>query len=153
MIMKIKMKKINDYEDIKKGMKLKCISENYTGSVKMLNGCLQTDCEGFGWYPISELDLDNIRIIKMSKKKTEERETLKAGEPHPSAYKAREFISRIPLKDLMMYQESFSSCALEDNRLAEVCSGTLHRLMNGLPVSDRYVLGLAWYLKCAKEKN
>ena len=46
--------------------------------------------------------------------------------------------------DLAGWQEAFSSCAIEGNRLAEVCSETLRRLLIGEPVSDRYVLGLAW---------
>lgn len=87
-----------------------------------------------------------------NKKKTEERGTLRAGEPHPSAHKARDFILNMPLEKLMAYQGSFSSCAIEGNRLGEVCAETLHRLMKGQPVSDRYVLGLAWYLKSAEEK-
>lgn len=40
--------------------------------------------------------------------------------------------------------ESFSSCAIEGNRFAEVCGETLRRVMQREPVSDRYVLGLAW---------
>lgn len=43
-----------------------------------------------------------------------------------------------------MWQESFSSCAIDGNRLAEVCSETISRLINNQPVSDRYLLGLAW---------
>ena len=40
--------------------------------------------------------------------------------------------------------ESFASCAIDGNRFAEVCGETLRRVMTGEPVSDRYILGLAW---------
>ena len=78
---------------------------------------------------------------------------LKQGEPHPAAKKALEYISSLGFKELMMYLESFSSCAIEGNRLAEICSETLHRLLHKLPVSDRYLLGLAWTLRNMEEKK
>lgn len=43
--------------------------------------------------------------------------------------------------------ESFSSCAIDGNRFAEVCGETLRRVMNHEPVSDRYILGLAWAIR------
>jgi hypothetical protein len=45
---------------------------------------------------------------------------------------------------MFMWSEAFASCAIEGNRLAEVCSETLNRLLNSQPVSDRYILGLAF---------
>ena len=74
------------------------------------------------------------------------RGTLRDGEPHPSAVKAFEFVKSLSPKDLMQWRESFASCAIEGNRLAEVCGETLDRILNGKPVSDQYVLGLAWCL-------
>ena len=74
--------------------------------------------------------------------KTTEPGTLKTGEPHPAAYKAQQWIARQSPDSLTMWLESFSSCAIEGNRLAEVCGETLRRLLNGEPVSDRYLLGL-----------
>jgi hypothetical protein len=59
------MKKIDDYDEIKEGMKLKSISENYKGNVELINGVLQTDCMGCGFEPISELDLDDILILSL----------------------------------------------------------------------------------------
>ena len=47
-------------------------------------------------------------------------------------------------KDLSSYIEPFASCAIAGNRLAEVCSETLRRLIDHEPVSDRYLMGLAW---------
>lgn len=77
---------------------------------------------------------------------TETSDTLKLGEPHPSALSALEYIRSIPPDKLGMYRESLASSAMSGNRLAEVCFGTLLRLINGEPVSDRYLLGLAWTL-------
>lgn len=80
--------------------------------------------------------------------------TLGADEPHPAAYKAREWIAKLSFSDLMIWKESLASCAIEDNRMAEVCLETLNRLLEGKPVSDRYVLGLAWVMKTGmKEKD
>lgn len=73
--------------------------------------------------------------------------TLDVGEPHPSSHSALSWISRLGMQQLAMAQESYSSCAIEGNRHAEICSETLRRLMNSEPVSDRYLLGLAWSLR------
>jgi len=78
---------------------------------------------------------------------TEDRSTLKPGEPHPCASYALEYIRKLSWNELAILQESLSSCAIEGNRLAEVCGGTLRRLMNHEPVSDRYVLALAWMVR------
>ena len=81
------------------------------------------------------------------------RGTLKDGEPHPIAYAAKDYIASLGVPKLMMYLESYSSCAIEGNRLGEICGETLDRLMHGQPVSDRYILGLAWSLKNMEEKR
>ena len=73
--------------------------------------------------------------------------TLKDNEYHPAADSAKEYLVKLGYKKLMVWQESFASCAIEGNRLAEICSETLNRLMTGRPVSDRYLLGLAWTIK------
>ena len=77
---------------------------------------------------------------------------LNLGEPHPAARSALEWISSLGSK-LYLYQESFSSCSIEGNRLAEICAETLRRLIAGEPVSDRYLLGLAWTLKGMEEES
>lgn len=77
----------------------------------------------------------------------EERGTLKVGEPHPSSLNALTWIKSLPIEQLFQWQNAFSSCAISGNRLAEVCSETLSRLMEGRPISDRYLLGLAWSLR------
>ena len=75
------------------------------------------------------------------------RGTIVAGEHHPAADSALQYLGSLGVAKCAMYQESFSSCAIEGNRLAEICSETLSRLTAGKPVSDRYVLGLAWEIR------
>jgi hypothetical protein len=62
------------------------------------------------------------------------------------AQHALDYIRGLGLDKLSKYMEAFSSCAIEGNRLGEVCSETLNRIMTGKPVSDRYVMGLAFAL-------
>ena len=45
------------------------------------------------------------------------------------------------------------SLALEGNRLAEMCSETLRRLLAKEPVSDRYLLGLVWTIRDMEEQD
>ena len=79
--------------------------------------------------------------------------TLADNEPHPAAYRAKEWIAGLHPDDLFRWQESFASCSISGNRLAEGCSETLSRLMSGQPVSDRYVLGLAWTMRFDFKKS
>lgn len=72
---------------------------------------------------------------------------LRLGEYHPAAESAMRWIRERGSHDLMMWQEAFASCAISGNRCAELCSETLRRLMAGEPVSDRYLLGLAWAMR------
>ena len=77
----------------------------------------------------------------------EERVNLKIGEPHPSAINALTWVKNQPIEQLMQWQSAYASCAISGNRLAEICGETLRRLLNGEPVSDRYLLGLAWSMR------
>jgi hypothetical protein len=70
---------------------------------------------------------------------------LKVGETHPSSQIAYDYIMK-NCGDMYILMESLSSCAIEGNRSAEVCAGTLSRLLRREPVSDRYLMGLAWFL-------
>jgi len=72
---------------------------------------------------------------------------LAALEPHPAAYDARAWIASLPPMTLYKWLDAFSSCAINSNRLGEICAETLSRLLNGQPVSDRYILGLAWAMR------
>jgi hypothetical protein len=73
-----------------------------------------------------------------------DRSVLADKEPHPSVEIARTFLLKKMDEglELYMWQEALASCAIEGNRLAEVCLGTLNRLVNKEPVSDRYFMGL-----------
>lgn len=76
-------------------------------------------------------------------------DTLSIGEIHPSAHDAMDWYKEFVVSDVkrwMIIQESIASTALSGNRLAEVMFGTVERLKKGEPVSDRYLLGLCWYL-------
>ena len=53
-----------------------------------------------------------------------------------------ERLRAMSIENRMMLLESMSSAAIEGNRLAEVCAGTLDRIISGKPVGDRYVCGL-----------
>lgn len=83
----------------------------------------------------------------------EDRSTLEIGEQHPSSESALRYISSLGLEKLTKYLEAYSSCAIESNRLGEICAGTLNRLLKQEPVSDRYLLGLAWSLKTMEENT
>ena len=80
-----------------------------------------------------------------------QRGTLKKGEPHPAAFGAKEYLMGLGVEKLMTYLEAYSSCAIEGNRLGEICGETLHRLIKGEPVSDRYILGLGFSIKTMEE--
>jgi len=77
--------------------------------------------------------------------------TLDIGEPHPAAFVAQQFIADLPPAKLAVWQEAFASCSIENNRSGQICGETLRRLMNGEPVSDRYILGLAFTIKEGQE--
>lgn len=86
----------------------------------------------------------------------EDRSTLTTEEYHPAADSAmvwiKWFISSDPLRWLQI-KEALASTALSGNRMAEVCLGTIERLANSEPVSDRYLLGLCWFLRDSFERD
>lgn len=81
--------------------------------------------------------------------------TLNLTEPHPAAEDARvwlmRYVRRHPANKLHMLLEAFASTGMSGNRLAEICSGTLSRLLKGEPISDRYLLGLVWTIRSMEE--
>ena len=79
--------------------------------------------------------------------------SLKDGEAHPAAHGALEYLNALSFEERQDFLLTFSSLAIEGNRLAEVCFGTLRRLIDGEPVSDRYLLGLAWEIKSIVERR
>lgn len=72
---------------------------------------------------------------------------LAEDEIHPVAGNCLEYIRAIPPEMLDRYRRTFALEAKDGNRLAQVCEGTLNRLLSKQPVSDRYLMGLAWTLR------
>lgn len=69
---------------------------------------------------------------------------------HPAAVPAKEWYVNWMAQNPAAYlefKEAIASLALSGNRLAEICLGTIERLETGQPVSDRYILGLAWMVR------
>ena len=69
--------------------------------------------------------------------------TLNANEPHPAIESAKTYIASLGFEKLYLYLESFSSCAIENNRLGEICAETLRRYLAHEPISDRYFFGIS----------
>lgn len=77
----------------------------------------------------------------------EERGTLKPGEYHPGADIAMTYIRAFLAKhDGGMTLEALSSVGLSGCRSSEICAETLRRVLFQEAVSDRYLMGLAWFL-------
>lgn len=75
--------------------------------------------------------------------------TISPTEHHPAADQAMKWYSQWKRADVQRYfmtKEAMASTALSGNRTAEICFGTMERLENSEPVSDRYLLGLTWTL-------
>ena len=83
----------------------------------------------------------------------ENRGTLQEGEHHVAADIVLTYLKGLSPEKLAAHQEALSSCAIEGNRMAEVCSETLRRVLAHEPVSDRYLLGLAWTIRDMEEKQ
>jgi hypothetical protein len=83
----------------------------------------------------------------------DDRDTLREGEHHPAAYDALQYVKSLHPVRLSLWMELFASCAIEGNRMAEVCAATLERVMRGEGVGERYILGLAWYIRSGEEKR
>lgn len=79
-------------------------------------------------------------------------DTLSDKEYHPSARFAYYWLKGRDFAELATWLESFTSVAIEGNRLAEICAGTLQRFLRGEPVSDRYLLGLVYAMRFIEEK-
>ena len=80
---------------------------------------------------------------------------LPIGVPHPAAVSAYEYIGKMPLLEMISWEEAFASTfiANPNSLLAEVCLSTIQRMMNGQPVGDRFILGLAWTIRNMIEKE
>lgn len=80
-------------------------------------------------------------------------DTLAEREAHPAAFMAKEWLATLSPGELAIYAEAFALTAINGNRLGEICSGTIQRLLNSEPVSDRYLLGLAWAIRVMEERS
>lgn len=73
---------------------------------------------------------------------------LSIGEYHPASKSAMEYVRKKTLEtDFFILKESIASTAIDGNRCSEICLETLTRIETGQNVSDRYLLGLAWFLR------
>jgi hypothetical protein len=80
---------------------------------------------------------------------TDSEYTLNPGEYHPSANLAMNYLkSRMldPYKWNLLV-EAIANSSLASNRIAQLCYGTIKRLEEKQPISDRYLLGLVIFLK------
>lgn len=72
---------------------------------------------------------------------------LGSTEFHPAARSAYRWLKGFMVTNTEEYTRTkfaLRMAAESGNRQAEVCMGTIDRLAAGQPVSDRYLLGLAW---------
>lgn len=79
-----------------------------------------------------------------------EQGTLKENEYHPSADNAMAWLQDFTLNNPVQWiqiKESIASTALSGNRLSEILMSTIDRLDTKQPVSDRYLLGLTWFIR------
>jgi hypothetical protein len=74
----------------------------------------------------------------------EKKYALEADEYHPAAVSAFKHILSLGEPALREWLDIFATGAIEGNRLAAICHETLTRILEHKPISDRYLLGLAW---------
>lgn len=91
----------------------------------------------------------------MSDYKDKPEHTIPEGSYHPAADDAMQWLKKFMVTDphrYLMIKEAIYSTALSNNDLANYCVGTIERLAAGEPVSDRYLLGLAWLVRDMAEQ-
>jgi hypothetical protein len=75
---------------------------------------------------------------------------LKPAEVHPVAYHCLTYLQRIfkerPFLSACL-SHTYSTTAIESNRIGEVCGETLRRYLKGEALGDRYIIALAWSIK------
>lgn len=72
---------------------------------------------------------------------------IQADEHHPAANSAYRWLKGFMVtnsEDYAKYRLAIEMAAQVGNRQAQICWGTIQRLKFGEPVSDRYLMGLAW---------
>jgi hypothetical protein len=76
-------------------------------------------------------------------------DTLEKGEWHPISGRVLDYINSFNIDELLILKNSINKIKHESgcsDKVTDVCMGTLDRIINGEPVSDLYLLGLAWFL-------
>lgn len=100
------------------------------------------------------IDTERNSPEEMSKFKDKPEYNIPETSHHPSADDAmrwlKQFMTGNPKKYLMI-KEAIYSTALSGDDLANYCVGTIERLAASEPVSDRYLLGLAWLVRSMAE--
>lgn len=92
---------------------------------------------------ITEFHVGEMETLGISEEEYYEY-NLRPAEQHPSKIEAFRFLSDLGIEKLLMYQEAYSTTAIEGNRTSKICLETLKRVLKREPTSDRYLLGLAW---------
>lgn len=83
-----------------------------------------------------------------------DQDSLEIGEIHPAARSAFEYIkNQMATIEWIVLEEAIASTALSGERDSNIYLGTIKRLRNNEPVSDRYILGLAWFFKRLEEES
>jgi hypothetical protein len=124
-----------------------------TGRITAPNGT-SAECSNCGGTGLAPSGFEK-RFVGEAQDPEPDNGTIQEGEYHPAADSAMAYVRHWAISDptrLLMTQESFASTALSGNRLAEICHETLRRMMDGEPVSDRYLLGLAWTIRDMEAK-
>ena len=69
----------------------------------------------------------------------------------------REYVNKwwaeVGFLEISSWIESFASCAIEGNELAEELLGTVERIKNKEQIGDAYLLQLAWFIRDVKDKE
>lgn len=81
---------------------------------------------------------------------------IKIDEFHPAARQAYRWLKGFMIsnqEDYLRYRTAIEIAAASHNRQAEICLGTIERLKNSQPVSDRYLLGLCWTILSLHQKD
>lgn len=80
--------------------------------------------------------------------------TIAADSYHPIADDAMRWFKQNALTEEYARSKMAILMAAEDgNRTAQICAATIERLAKGAPVSDRYLLGLCWFLMELQNKE
>lgn len=73
---------------------------------------------------------------------------LAIGENHPSSPPAYAYVKSLYISgEIHLYKEAIVKAAASGNRYSEICLETLEKIERNDPIGERYLLGLAWFLK------